>query len=74
MENQDIENRLAQIETSLNEMTAALYDALNDLAGVVRSGSNDEMAAKIEALARIPCEHWPNCFAENMESDTEKGY
>ena len=69
MEYQDLESRVAQIETSLNEITRALKTALAELAEIVRSGSEADTATKIEEIGGIPCEHWPNCFTEMKKND-----
>jgi len=58
------------LEQNLNNVIDDLYQGLLSVAASVRQGSRDEIADKIEAMAGIICEHWPNCFAQKKS----KGY
>ena len=60
-----LEDRVNQLEQSMNEITYLLKNELKELADIVRGGSDEAIADKIELIASIPCEHWPDCFAKS---------
>lgn len=60
-----------ELEQCLNEVIQEMFTGLNDVAAKVRDGASaDDTADSIKAMARIICDHWPDCLMNNPHTES----